>query len=418
MFQRVLSSTRYIQKSTDYNFLIPWLKEGLLTSSGMKWHTRRKILTPTFHFKILEDYLPVFNRNTAVLVKILRENMNKPFIEINNFITLCTLDIICESAMGANINAQKGKEVEYVRAVQRISELFQQRQLRIWLYNDTIFKFSSLGREQRKVLNILHGFSSKIIQQRRADYLACTNNLDIIEQRVDKKRQLAFLDRLIEISEKERELTDLDIREEVDTFMFEGHDTTSSALSWAIHLLGAHPHVQERVVEELKDIFGDCDHQPTYENLGQMRYLEQVIKETLRLYPSVPAFSRQLQADTEIMSVSVGYNVPAGANVTIPLFILQRDPQLYPDPNKFDPDRFSLEAMQSRPPYCFLPFSAGPRGCIGQRFGIMELKVVLSTILRNFRIESLDKTEDITVLMELILRPKNPLRIKLHPRKT
>ncbi|XP_066993577.2 cytochrome P450 4C1 isoform X1 [Anabrus simplex] len=410
--EKVLSSTRYIKKSTDYRFLKPWLQEGLLTSTGSKWHTRRKILTSAFHFKILGDYLPVFYRNSIILVEKLKEHIEKPFIKINSFITLCTLDIICETAMGTSINAQLGEEVEYVRSVQRISELFQLRQLTVRLYSDLLFKFSSMGREQAKVLGILHGFSNKIIKQRRAEYKAEVNDPTNTEGRVSKRKHLAFLDLLIEISEKEHTLTDRDIQEEVDTFMFEGHDTTTSAICWALYLLGKHPDIQERVVEELNGIFGDSDRSPTHDDLSSMKYLEQVIKETLRLYPSVPAFSRQLETDIELL----GHTVPAGANISVLPLFLHRDPKLYPDPEKFDPDRFSVEACQNRHPYSYLPFSAGPRSCIGQRFALMEEKVVLSTVLRNFRLESLDKPEDITMLMELILRPMEELRIRFSPR--
>ncbi|XP_066993578.2 cytochrome P450 4C1 isoform X2 [Anabrus simplex] len=348
--EKVLSSTRYIKKSTDYRFLKPWLQEGLLTST--------------------------------------------------------------ETAMGTSINAQLGEEVEYVRSVQRISELFQLRQLTVRLYSDLLFKFSSMGREQAKVLGILHGFSNKIIKQRRAEYKAEVNDPTNTEGRVSKRKHLAFLDLLIEISEKEHTLTDRDIQEEVDTFMFEGHDTTTSAICWALYLLGKHPDIQERVVEELNGIFGDSDRSPTHDDLSSMKYLEQVIKETLRLYPSVPAFSRQLETDIELL----GHTVPAGANISVLPLFLHRDPKLYPDPEKFDPDRFSVEACQNRHPYSYLPFSAGPRSCIGQRFALMEEKVVLSTVLRNFRLESLDKPEDITMLMELILRPMEELRIRFSPR--
>nr|CAD7200519.1 unnamed protein product [Timema douglasi] len=140
-----------------------------------------------------------------------------------------------------------------------------------------------------------------------------------------------------------------------------------------------------------------------------MTYLEQVIKESLRLYPSVPLYGRLLEDDIIIKN----YTIPAGTNFGIFPYCIHRNPRIYPDPEGFNPDRFSKESSQERHPFAYLPFSAGPRNCIGQRFALLEGKNILSTVLRNLRIESLDKPEDIAVLGELILRPKHELRVKV-----
>nr|CAD7450872.1 unnamed protein product [Timema bartmani] len=190
--------------------------------------------------------------------------------------------------------------------------------------------------------------------------------------------------------------------------MFQGHDTTSAGISWALYLLGRNQHVQDRVVEELQGIFGDSKRPATFSDLQAMKYLEQAIKESLRLYPSVPFYGRYLEDDIIIKN----YTIPAGTNVNVFPMYSHRNPRIYPDPEMFDPDRFSTENSQERHPFAYLPFSAGPRNCIGQRFALLEEKAVLSTVLRNFRIESLDKPEDIAVMGELILRPKHELRIK------
>ena len=111
---------------------------------------------------------------------------------------------------------------------------------------------------------------------------------------------MSFLDLLIEISETQSKMTETEIREEVDTFMFEGHDTTSAAICWALFELGCHPEIQQKVYQELKEIFQDSDRMPTQADLAEMKYLERVIKETLRLYPSVPFIARKLDVDVKI----------------------------------------------------------------------------------------------------------------------
>lgn len=156
-------------------------------------------------------------------------------------------------------------------------------------------------------INTLHGFSNKVIRERKAelrDNMINNNNLDSMADAYDdlgKKKRLAFLDLLIEYSKEGSKLSNSDIREEVDTFMFEGHDTTSAAISWTLFLLGSHPEYQDRVVEELDSIFGDDRETPaTMKNLLDMRYLECCIKEALRLFPSVPMMGRSVKEDVKI----------------------------------------------------------------------------------------------------------------------
>ncbi|KDR14497.1 cytochrome P450 4c3-like [Zootermopsis nevadensis] len=407
----ILSSPSHIKKSMDYDLIQPWLGTGLLTSFGNKWHSRRKLLTPAFHFKILEDYIKVFNSNSKILIDKLTNQVGEPYVDITSYIAMCTLDIICETAMGVTINAQNNGEAEYITAVKRMTKVIVKRQFSPWLYKDYIYYLSPLGREQVRLQKFLHSFTNQVIKERREEY---RNNIKSQENNMpkSKRRRLAFLDLLIEMSENGGLLSDSDIREEVDTFMFEGHDTTSLAISWTMYLLGCHPEIQEKVVHELKDIFGDSDREATYEDLQQMKYLEQVIKESLRLYPSVPAFSRQVEVDVKLKN----YTIPAGTQTPILSFIMHRNPKVFPNPEEFNPDHFLPENVVNRHPFAYIPFSAGPRSCIGQRFAMFEEKIVLSSVLRKLRLESLDRREDVPLLLELVLRPKHELRIKISSR--
>lgn len=410
----ILSSGSHITKSLDYNLLQPWLGTGLLTSSGDKWHSHRKILTAAFHFKILEEYIHVFNSNSQALVQKLEEHIKQPFVDITPYITMCTLDIICETAMGVSVQAQRGGQAEYIKAVKRISELVVHRQMAPWLHRRFIFKLMPSGQEQAQVLRTLHGFTENVMRERKSQYRASrSGGLRIAPAELTGvKRHMTFLDMLIEVSEKKGLLTDTDIREEVDTFMFEGHDTTSAAISWAIFTLGSHPDVQEKVINELREIFGDSDRDATYDDLQKMKYMEQVIKETLRLYPSVPGICRKLDVDVRIKN----YTIPAGTSIPIIPYVIHRNPKIFPNPEEFNPDHFLPERIQGRHPFAYIPFSAGPRNCIGQRFALLEEKAVLSTVLRKFKLESLSRKEEMDLMFQLILRPKHGLKIKITPR--
>lgn len=205
---------------------------------------------------------------------------------------------------------------------------------------------------------MLHEETDRVIKLRRK-LLQEQQQSDQPQQEDDAgaKRRLAFLDVLLLAQmEGAAELSDVDIREEVDTFMFEGHDTTSSAIAFTISLLSKHADIQQRVFEEAVEMEGR-EKEP-------MPYLEAVIKETLRLYPSVPFFSRKVLEDLSVGNVTV----PKGTSVSCLIYMLHRDPDSFPDPERFDPDRFYLNEKQLHP-FAFAAFSAGPRNCIGKLWG-------------------------------------------------
>lgn len=218
--------------------------------------------------------------------------------------------------------------------------------------------------------------------------------------------------------------------------MFEGHDTTSAAVSWCLFLLGSNPAIQERAIQEVDRILGgDRTRAPTMKELAEMKYIECCIKEALRLYPSVPLIARHLKEDVQIgngghcyscrsaeftnrfVYFSDEYLVPAGTTAMIVTYMLHRNPDVFKNPERYDPDRFLPENCVGRHPYSYIPFSAGPRNCIGQKFAILEEKVIISSVLRKYRIEAVDRLEDLTLLGELILRPKDGLAVKITLRE-
>uniref|UniRef100_A0A1B0BME5 Cytochrome P450 n=1 Tax=Glossina palpalis gambiensis TaxID=67801 RepID=A0A1B0BME5_9MUSC len=406
----------YLHKKSVY-LNLP--KTMLHTLQPLIHFTPKVILTPAFHFKILDDFIDVFNEQSVILTRKLEHEVGSEAFNLFPYVTLCTLDIVCETAMGRSICAQSNSESEYVKAVYGIGEIVQNRQAKVWLHFDTIFRLTRDFKRHRNYINTLHGFSNKVIRERKAELSDNAFNNNTISNITDgyddlgKKKRLAFLDLLIQYSKNGAKLSNDDIREEVDTFMFEGHDTTSAAISWTLFLLGCHPEYQERVVEELESIFGDDRESPaTMKNLLDMRYLECCIKDALRLFPSVPMMGRSIGEDVQIGE----YLVPAGTTAIIMTYMLHRNPRVFPKPEQFNPDNFLPENCVGRHPFAYIPFSAGPRNCIGQKFAILEEKAVISTVLRKFKIEAVDRREDLTLLSELILRPKGGLRIKITKR--
>ncbi|NXF41873.1 CP4V2 protein, partial [Nyctibius bracteatus] len=412
----ILNSSKHMEKSYLYEFLHPWLGTGLLTSTGDKWRSRRKMITPTFHFAILTDFLEVMNEQGGILLKKLEKHVDKEPFDIFLDITLCALDIICETAMGKNVGAQENKDSEYVRAIYRMSDLIQRRQMSPWLWPHLVYMLFKEGREHERKLKILHNFTDMVIAEKAAELENTKQtNCDTdgnCEESGSKKRK-AFLDMLLSATDDEgNKLSYRDIREEVDTFMFEGHDTTAAAMNWALYLLGRNPEAQKKVHRELDEVFGNTERPVTMDDLKKLRYLECVAKEALRIFPSVPLFGRTLREDCCIS----GYQIPKGTNVLVITYALHRDPEIFPDPEEFRPERFFPENCKGRHPYAYVPFSAGPRNCIGQRFAQMEEKALLALILRRFWVESCHKPEELHMTGELILRPNRGIWVKLKRR--
>ena len=230
--------------------------------------------------------------------------------------------------------------------------------------------------------------------------------------------RLAFLDMLIDQHLKDPKSFSLhDIREEVDTFMLAGHDTTAMSSVWTLFLLGHHPEIQERVHREIDDIWEqhnlDESKKLNLNQLREMKVLEGCIKESLRLYPSVPFIGRVAATDIQIDK----HVIPKNSLLFIFIHMIHRDPKIYPKPHSFIPDRF-IEGTDSfvKNPFAYVPFSAGPRNCLGQKFALQEEKIFLAYILRHYRLESIKHMENIVKHPEVVLRPKEPINIRFIPR--
>uniref|UniRef100_W8AYS2 Putative cytochrome P450 4s3 n=2 Tax=Ceratitis capitata TaxID=7213 RepID=W8AYS2_CERCA len=403
--RQILSSHTLLSKSKNYELVESWLGKGLLTSANEAWRRRRKLLTPAFHFRILSEYKEPIEENCKILISRLREKANGEQFDIYPYITLFALDSILETAMGIKKHAQMQSESEYVKAVETICRVMHKRSFSFWQRFAILYRFTDAYKESAEALKVLHGETNRVIKLRR-QMLEETNihNMSDAEKSEDigGKRRLAFLDMLLIAQMEGGGLTDREIREEVDTFLFEGHDTTSSAIAFCIYLLSQDEHVQQRAYEEAMALQG--------REKESMRYLEAVIKETLRLYPSVPFYSRKVQEDLQIGKLTV----PKGASVSTLAYMVHRDEKNFPNPEKFDPERFMV-AEKDLHPFAFVAFSAGPRNCIGQKFAMLELKLVLSSLLRSYEFLPVKDFKP-NPLAELVMKSGNGIQIRIRPR--
>ncbi|XP_072938758.1 cytochrome P450 4C1-like [Epargyreus clarus] len=410
----ILSTTRFNDKDKPYTFLKPWLSDGLLISNGSKWQHRRKMLTPAFHFNILKKYTQTFTEQTEEFLQTVKGEVGKEKTDLIPLISRTTLHIITETAMGISIDEGNDSIMKsYFDAVYIVGECVVKRLCRVLYFIDAVFNMSALGRAQKQALKNLHGFTDKVIRERK-EFIARNSLTEFTDDNevYGKKGRLAMLDLLIQ-NEKDEKIDVKGIREEVDTFMFEGHDTTAMALSFMIMRIANEPEVQENIYDEMRKIFGTSQRLPTMTDFNDMKYLECCIKESLRIYPSVPFIAREITEET----VLSGYTIPPNTEVHIHIYDIHHRADIYPNPEKFIPERFLPENNLKRHPYAYIPFSAGPRNCIGQKFAMLEMKTVLSGLLRRFRVEPITKPEDITFASDLVLRSNRPLYVRFCDRQ-
>lgn len=247
--ETIMSSSKHSDKNFLYNFLHPFLGTGLLTANGKKWQHRRRILTPTFHFNILKEFLVIFHEECEKFIELLKmEVQKKDGSNLPPLTSHVTLNTVCETAMGVKLDTYKGS-VEYKNSIRNIGELLLFRFLRPWLYNDKVYSFLGYRKKLDAELIPVHSFTKMIIDHRRENFLESLPKLDQNDNIYEtKKKRYAMLDTLLS-AEAEGLIDAEGIREEVDTFTFEGHDTTSAALTFIFLLLAHHPDVQEKVYE-------------------------------------------------------------------------------------------------------------------------------------------------------------------------
>ncbi|KAK9508198.1 hypothetical protein O3M35_007915 [Rhynocoris fuscipes] len=409
--QVVLSKKqKHIDKGKVYDTMLPILGDGLITCKAASWSKRRKLLTPAFHFHILESFFEVFKVRTRDYINDLKRSaITLNYVDICPFTKNLTLNIICETALGLP-NEERKEQNEIMKAMQRLEEIAIYRCLYPWLLCDWIFKLSKVYRVHERKTKILNSFTDKVINKRRE--VIAEQDEDGYECAGDEKKNAILIDILLQMKSEGISLSNEEIREEINTFLFAGHNTTNLAINFCLYLLGRHPDIQKTAIAEVDSIFSDCRREPTMDDLKQMKFIDRCIKETLRLYPSVPLIGRTSSEDQPIGN----YRIPKDCDVVIIPYIIHRNPEQFPNPEKFNPDNFLPENIKGRHAYSYIPFSAGPRNCIGKRFADILMLTAISWVLREFTIQSLHKQEELKILPKTILEPVNGLHIKLTPR--
>ncbi|MBA2391703.1 MAG: cytochrome P450 [Ktedonobacteraceae bacterium] len=382
---------RYILTENPRNFtsrevaknLGQLLGDGLLTIDGETHRLQRRMVQPAFHKKRVEGYADIMVKHTLDMLK----------------------------------NWHEGETIDITRAMQELT-------LRIvgkCLFNvDLSDGFGDLGSSFNAMISnpvsLLEGFFGLQIDKPFTSYgrrMAAKRTLDtfiyqLIEQRrADKQDAGDVLSMLLMTHEGEDTLTDTQIRDHTMTFVAAGHETTSLALTWTFYLLSKYPASYEKLLNELQSVLGSDT--PTIDNIGKLPYLEWVLNESMRLYP--PAWTQGRRA-TEAFDLD-GYHFPAGTVLLFSQWVVHRLPDIWEAPTEFRPERWDPVSGQKIPQWAYFPFGGGPRMCIGMPFAQLEAKLLLATILQQYRLQLVPDYR-LQLVPLITLRPKHavPMTIK------
>ncbi|XP_068098644.1 cytochrome P450 4A4-like [Hyperolius riggenbachi] len=391
--------------STGYGFLVPWIGKGLLILSGSTWFQHRRLLTPGFHYDVLKPYVKLISDSTNVMLEkwdsLCSEDKS---VELFQHVSLMTLDSIMKCAFSCDSKCQTDSDNSYIQAVYDLASLTQQRIRTFPYYSDLIYHLSPHGFRFRRACRIAHLHTDKVIKQRK-ELLKNEEEMEKIRQ----KRHPDFLDILLCAKDENGSgLSDEDLRAEVDTFMFEGHDTTASGISWIFYCMAQNPEHQQKCREEIRELLGDRTTME-WEDMNKLPYTTMCIKEGLRLYPPVPSVSRELAKPLTFFD---GRTLPAGCLASLNIYCIHHNPAVWENPEVFDPLRFSPENSAKRHSHAFVPFAAGPRNCIGQNFAMNEMRIAVALTLNRFEL-SPDHSKPPLKIPQLVLRSKNGIHVFL-----
>ncbi len=320
------------------------LRHGILVEDGAPHDVLRRQMAPAFHRQILARYIAAMVRATDRVMSSWTHSTHYDMLVEARRIALL---ILMEALFKVDFNTKMEQLWPAIlRTLAYISPGW-------WLIWRGAPRFGYIRARQQ-----LDAYLYQIIQARRATPGASDDLLGLLVTTPG--------------------LSDDLIRDQLLTMLIAGHDTSTALLAWALYLLGSHLAMMERARAEVDRVLGEDE--PTDAHINQLRYLDQVIQETLRLYPPIHVGTRIAATDLEFQ----GYRIPAGTRVLYSIYLTHRHAQYWPAPQRFDPERFNPEQSRMRPAYVFLPFGGGPRNCIGAAFAQLEAKTVLARILQNF----------------------------------
>jgi cytochrome P450 len=374
-----------LQKGRALNRLKPTLGNGLLTSEGELHQKQRRIIQPVFNHRNLQVYADPMAARASKLSASWEDSQP---INMTAAMMALTLSIVCQTLFGADVESETNRVGELMT---KIMEAFP------FLLSPfagvlEMLSFSKL-REAAAARAELHGIVQRMIAARRS---SCNRRSDLLSLLFAAQDQ-----------ETGSGMSEQQLEDEVTTIFMAGHETTANALAWTFYLLAQHPGFDQQLRIQLCQVLGDRP--PAVAQLPELTLLDQLIHESLRLYPPAWTIGRRAIEDVQIGSAEIS----KGSLLVVSPWTMHRSERFYAHPAEMRPERWTETFRRQLPKYAYFPFGGGPRQCIGEGFAWMELKVLLAVLLRHWRIE-LVQGQNIRPKPAITLRSNHPIRVVVH----
>ncbi len=371
--------------------LEPALGQAILTAEGQRWRLQRRVAAPVFRPSAVDGFLPAMLKEARLLADRWAVLPAGSTIDATHDMMGVTFDIILETMLSGR------GDIDVARVERSMRDFLESTG---WL----------------AALSALHAptwtpFPGKRRAERGHFYLRHMVSKRVAERRQTGERRDDLLSLMLDAKDPEtgEGLDNSDIADNLLTFIAAGHETTALALTWTFYLLGRHPDVEARVLEEIAQVTGGAPLEA--KQVASLTYTRQVIQEAMRIYPPAPMVVRQPTRDVAIGGIAL---TPAD-NVFVPIYAVHHHAKLWDEPARFDPDRFAPDAVRGRHRYAYLPFGAGPRICIGMGFALLEAAAILGTLLPRFHLAA-DAGFVPTPKLRVTMRPAEgmPLHLSLR----
>ncbi|XP_024883867.1 cytochrome P450 6A1-like [Temnothorax curvispinosus] len=379
------------------------LSQNLFHLEPKRWRPLRMNLSPVFTSGKLKEMFSLISECADNLVQYMEKvvSENKP-VECRELTAKYTTDVIGSCAFGIEMNALSDEDSEFRKMGRKVFNptgiRMRIRQMFPWLYK----LFASYVLPQTETTKFFTRVIVETMDYRETNNITRNDFIDILRELKKHPDKLGDID-----------LTDSLIAAQAFVFFAAGFETSSATISNVLYELALNQKIQDNLREEIDEMYAKHGRDLTYDNIKKMDYLDKVFKETLRKYPPGPMLMRKSMSSYTFDGTKV--SIPKDQKVWIPVYAIHRDPDIYPKPDVFDPERFNEETVRNRHPMAYLPFGDGPRNCIGARFAVSQSKVGLVKILRNYKVETCEKTPIpyVNDPRALILTPKGGLHLKI-----
>ncbi|KAL1914363.1 uncharacterized protein VTP21DRAFT_8943 [Calcarisporiella thermophila] len=347
--------------------------QGLFTTDTDEddWKLAHKLLMPAFSPRAVKAYQHEMGVIGQETIRLFEQFPPDKKIEILTYTTNLTFETIGRVGFGYPFHLLDEPDAPAHPFIEAMSYCLKQSFTRFKQMQFMKHLPTEANRQFDHGVKLMREIVDQVIQERKKSEFATDSARDLLGFMLNAR------------DEHNLGLSDENIRDQVITFLIAGHDTTATTLAWTFYELSRNPEVEAKILREVADVGITHDQLPTAEQVSQLKYTHQVLKETLRMYPPVRVLGKFCKKDCVVPG---GYRIKAGTPVSVHLYAMHRNPRVYPNPNVFDPDRWTPEEEQKRSRFAWLPFSTGPRGCIGMALALQEAKTVLAMLLHRFKL--------------------------------